>query len=62
MCVDRFSVVNDKKLNDLDVFTNKHEGSSSQSTADQDPVNKIFEKSKKLTEKHAKYTKAYRKQ
>ena len=65
MCVheDRLSVVNDDKINELDVFAAKNnEGSSSQSTADQDPVNKIFEKSKKLTEKHAKYTKAYRKQ
>ena len=41
----------DDKLNDLEVFV-KHEGNSSQSTADQDPVHKIFKKSKKLTEKH----------
>ena len=40
----------------------KDQRSTKDSTTEQDPVVQILEKSKKLTEKQIKYTKAYRKQ
>ena len=51
---DRFSVIINNKMDDLPKMDNSGD---SNSTADQDPVNKILEKSKKLTEKHSKFTK-----
>ena len=48
--------------NKMDDFPKMDNSGDSNSTADQDPVNKVLEKSKKLTEKHAKYTKKFKKQ
>ena len=56
---DRFSVIINNKMDDFPKMDNSGD---SNSTADQDPVNKVLEKSKKLTEKHAKYTKQAKKQ
>ena len=56
---DRFSVMINNKMDD---FLKMENSGDSNSTADQDPVNKVLEKSKKLTEKHAKFTKQFKKQ
>ena len=56
---DRFSVMINNKMDDFPKMDNSGD---SNSTADQDPVNKVLEKSKKLTEKHAKFTKQFKKQ
>lgn len=55
---DRFSVMINNKMDD---FAKMENSGDSNSTTDQDPINKVLEKSKKLTEKHARYTKQFKK-
>ena len=55
---DRFSVMINNKMDDVAPIENSGD---SNSTTDQDPINKVLEKSKKLTEKHAKFTKQFKK-
>ena len=56
---DRFSVMINNKMDDVAPIENSGD---SNSTTDQDPINKVLVKSKKLTEKHAKFTKQFKKQ
>ena len=56
---DRFSVMINNKMDD---FAKMENSGDSNSTTDQDPINKVLEKSKKLTEKHARFTKQFKKQ
>ena len=51
---DRISIVMNDRLDDVSYGALE---SGSTRPSDQDPVGKILEKSKKLTERHAKFTK-----
>ena len=55
---DRFSVMIHNKMDDFAPIENSTNNTSSN---DQDPINQVLEKSKKLSEKHAKYTKQFKK-
>lgn len=53
---DRISIAMNDKLDDVSWGGGPESGQSTR-PSEQDPVGKILEKSKKLTERHAKFTK-----